>query len=286
MPAPDRLLPEPGAGADLLPSEKDARVKLAHDESGKHTIMSTNPEDAAKSVPEASKGALSSDMLSAEAVDAYLRRHPQFLNDHPDLIPLLVPPEFDHGAGVIDLQQFMLQRLKGEMARLRTRERALLAAAEANVSTQGRVHHAVKALLAATSFQHLIRIVVDEFPAMLDVTASSIGVENGERLPGTAGDTGVVVLKPGAIDALVGTDRAIVLRPATEDDRAVFDARMTRVHSVAMMRLGFGPHAPAGLFALGAASTDGFDARQGTDLLGFLAHVLQLRIRRWLSLGG
>ena len=41
----------------------------------------------------------------------------------------------------------------------------------------------------------------------------------------------------------------------------------------------------AGLFALGASAPDGFDARQGTDLLGFLAHVLQLRIRRWLSLG-
>ena len=52
-----------------------------------------------------------------------------------------------------------------------------------------------------------------------------------------------------------------------------------------MMRLSFGPHAPAGLFALGASAADGFDARQGTDLLGFLAHVLQLRIRRWLSLG-
>jgi uncharacterized protein YigA (DUF484 family) len=247
--------------------------------------MSTNPEDAAKSAPEASKGALSADMLSADSVEAYLRRHPQFLNDHPDLIPLLVTPEFDHGAGVVDLQRFMLQRLKGEIARLRTRERALLAAAEANVVTQGRVHHAVKVLLAATSFQQLIRIAVDELPAMLDVAATAIGVENGERLPGAAGDTGVVVLKPATIDALVGADRAIALRPAVEDDRAVFGTKLARVRSVAMMRLELGPQAPAGLFALGAATADGFDARQGTDLLGFLAHVLQLRIRRWLSLG-
>ena len=132
--------------------------------------MSITPEDAAKSAPqvgkepgkEASKGALSGELLSAEAVEAYLRRHPQFLNEHPELIAALVPPEFDHGAGVVDMQRFMLQRLKGELARLRTRERALLAAAETNVANQGRVHHAVKALLAATSFQHLIRIAVDE----------------------------------------------------------------------------------------------------------------------------
>jgi len=247
--------------------------------------MSINPEDVAKSAPEVAKGALSGDVLSAEAVEAYLRRHPQFLNEHPELIAALVPPEFDHGAGVLDMQRFMLQRLKGELARLRTRERALLAAAEANVVNQGRVHHAVKTLLAATSFQHLIRIAVDELPAMLDVAAAAIGVENGERLPGAAGDTGVVVLKPGMIDALVGADRAIALRPLAEGDRVVFGANAARVRSVAMMRLSFGPHAPAGLFALGASAADGFDARQGTDLLGFLAHVLQLRIRRWLSLG-
>lgn len=255
--------------------------------------MSSNPEDVAKSAAEAGVvaphgalgGALSGEVLSAEAVEAYLRRHPQFLNDHPELIAVLVPPEFDHGAGVLDLQRFMLQRLKGEMARLRTRERALLAAAEANVDNQGRVHHAVKALLAATSFQHLIRIAVDELPAMLEVAASAIAVENGERLPGAAGDTGVIVLRPGTIDALVGADRAITLRPVEESDRIVFGPDSARVRSVAMMRLAFGPHAPAGLFALGAASADGFDARQGTELLGFLAHVLQLRIRRWLSLG-
>jgi hypothetical protein len=228
--------------------------------------------------------ALRGEVLSADQVEAWLTRHAEFLNERPELLAMLVPPEFHRGDQVVDMQHFMLQRLRGQIAQMKSREQTLLAAAEANVAVQARVHHAVKALMAARSFEHLIRVVVDELPGMLDVAAVALAVENGERLPGAAGDTGVVTLKPGAIDRLLGADRTIALRATADGDTAVFRDRVAQVRSVAMLRLTFGPEAPAGLFALGSAAAGGFDPRQGTELLSFLAHVLQLCIRRWLGL--
>lgn len=248
-------------------------------------VPNSAPAAAASAPRPGSAGVPTGMAVSADAVEAYLRRHPEFLNERPELIAALVPPDFDRGQGVVDMQRFMLQRMRSEFAQMSARERTLLAAAEANAAVQARVHAAVRSLLVARSFQHLIRIVVDEFPGMLDVAASTIAVENADRLPGAAGDTGVVVLKPGTIDALIGGERPMSLRPESEGDRVVFGAKAPRIRSVAMMRLTFGgTDTPPGLFALGSAAPEGFDARQGTDLLAFLAHVLQLRIRRWLAL--
>ncbi|MPY69709.1 MAG: DUF484 family protein [Alphaproteobacteria bacterium] len=238
--------------------------------------MKGSPEDAK---------ALSPEVIAPEAVAAYLRRHPDFLNEHPDLIAALVPPDFDHGESVVDMQHFMLERLRGELAQAKTRERTLLSAAEGNANVQARVHLSVRKLLAARSFEHLIEIVTGELPEILELAATALCVETAEPLPPGARDVGVVVLKPGAIDRLLPAGRDIALKSDTPGDKAVFGSRAGSVRSVAMMRLRFGVGSPAGLFALGAAARDGFDERQGTELLSFLAHVIQNSIRRWLVLG-
>lgn len=238
--------------------------------------MGGSPEDAK---------ALSQDVLSPDAVATYLRRHPNFLNEHPDLIAALVPPQFERGESVLDMQRFMLERLRGELTLLKSRERTLLAAAEANAGTQARVHQAVRRLLAARSFEHLIAIVTEELPGLLDVSATALCVENAAPLPAKPRDIGVAVLKPGTIDKMFPARRNIVLKADTAGDKAVFGAKAEHVRSVALMRLNFGPGAPTGLFALGSAAREGFDKRQGTDLLAFLAHVVQNCIRRWLVLG-
>jgi uncharacterized protein len=237
--------------------------------------MSSSPDDAK---------ALRHDDLAPEEVAGYLRQHPDFLNEYPDLIPALVPPQFDHGDSVVDMQHFMLERMRGEIAQMKARERTLLAAAEANAGVQTRVHKAARKLLAARSFEHLIEIITGELPEVLEVAATALCVENAAPMPEKARDIGVVVLKPGTIDNLVPVRRGIALKHDTPGDKTIFGENAARVRSVALMRLGFGPGAPPGLFALGATARDGFDERQGTELLAFLAHVIQNSIRRWLVL--
>lgn len=224
--------------------------------------------------------------IAPDAVAEYLRSHPDFLAENPDLIAVLTPPQFDRGEAVVDMQSFMLGRLQSEIAGLRSTEAALLAAAESNISIQAAVHLATTALLGARSFKQLIRLINEELPAMLDVAATALCVETDDKLPGKAGDAGVAVIAPGTMDGLFEPDTNIALCPDTPGVAAIFGDNAAKVNSSAMMRLDIGAKAPMALLALGAQAPDGFHPGQGTDLLGFLGHVVEHCIRRWLSQRG
>lgn len=236
--------------------------------------MTGSPDDAK---------ALSPDPLTADAVAAWLKSHPNFLTERPDLLATLIPPEFDHGRGVIDLQRFMIDRLRGDHARISARERALLTAAESNAGTQARVHAAVKALLAPRSFEALIRVVSEDLPGLFGIKAVALCVETGEPLPGNAADVGIIVIPPGTLDDLFKSKTSVVLRADVQGDKAIFGRNAGRIRSVALMRLDFGKGAPRGMLALGSTALHEFDPRQGTELLAFFGFVLQHRIRRWLG---
>jgi hypothetical protein len=226
---------------------------------------------------------LPAEPVTAESAARYLRAHPDFLAENTDLLSALTPPQFNHGNGVVDMQSFMLTRLRAEIAQFQTRERTLLAAAESNVNVQSRVHHGARTLLDARSFKHLIRVINEDLPGMLKVEAIVLCVESDEKLPGKAADAGVVVIKPGTVKRLLEPGTDIALCPDTPGEKAIFGNAAALVHSAAMLRLGIGPKAPSALLALGSRAPDGFDPRQGTDLLAFLGHVVEHCIRRWLS---
>lgn len=236
--------------------------------------MSRGREDAKALGPEAP---------DAEAVADYLRRHPDFLVERPELIAALTPPEMRRGEGVVDMQRFMLDALRAEVAALKAREDKLLAAAEHALGGQVRVQGAVLALLAARSFEHLIRIVNDELPPLLGVDAIALCVENGDAQRGDRFRAGVTLVRPGTIKRMMGRDAQVALSDGAPDDRAVFGAASRRVRSHALLRLAIGLEAPAALLALASRDANGFHPEHGTELLSFFGRVVEHCIRRWLA---
>ncbi len=236
--------------------------------------MSGTPEDA---------GATPDDSPSPEAVVAYLRRHPDFLIDRPDVIAALTPPAHHQGEGVVDLQRFMLESLRAELESLKSRENRLLDAAEERDASQSRVREAALVLFEARSFEHLIRIVNDRIAPLLDVASVRLCVETSGTIPGPPGRAGVVVVEPGTIDKWMRRTDDIVLVGGAPGRRAIFGDDAGEVRSYALLRLGFGAKAPGGLLALGSSDADGFHPRQGTELIGFFARVLEHCVRRWLT---
>jgi len=67
-------------------------------------------------------------------------------------------------------------------------------------------------------------------------------------------------------------------------DAMVFGAAAGLVRSDTMLRLTISPAAPLGLLAFGTRHPGYFNPGQGTELLGFLARVLEHCIREWLDL--
>ena len=108
----------------------------------------------------------------------YLRDHPDFLDRHPDALWLLRPPSRREGDGVLDFQQFMLERLRRDLLGLRDEQASLVATSRGNLASQARVHRAALAMLRAHSFEQLLQIVTTDTAVLIDVDVVTIGIES------------------------------------------------------------------------------------------------------------
>jgi uncharacterized protein len=222
--------------------------------------------------------------IGADEVAAYLRKHPDFLNERPELIATLTPPTQHRGEGVVDMQHFMLQRLRGEVKLLKSQQRALLATSRSNVASQGRVHAAVLAIVAAKSFEQLIQVVTTDLAIILDVDVVTIGVESAAASQPRLPMHGVQILRRGTVERLLGDERMTLLCDETPGDPALFGAAAGLVRSQALLRVRVSDHAPIGLLCIGTRRADRFHPGQATELLSFLARSLELTIAAWLDL--
>lgn len=237
------------------------------------------PSSAKKATP------VKENRLNADKVKAYLKRHPDFLIRHPELVGVLAPPSKQRGENVLDMQHFMIDRLQGSLARAEATRDDVIAASRSNLSSQGRIHRAVLELLEARSFEEFIEVVTSDFVNLLDIDLASLCVEtvkDGKMAHATTG--GVRVLKRGSVALLMGKSGDVVLRSEIRGEAMIYGAAASVVRSDALLRLAMGPHAPAGLLALGSRDTQHFGPRQGKELLQFLGGVLSRLIGGWLHL--
>jgi uncharacterized protein YigA (DUF484 family) len=221
---------------------------------------------------------------AARDVRAYLLEHPEFIVDNVDVLVELIPPEARTGDNVLDMQRFMLERIRGENGRLHHYQRELVGAARANMATQQMVHAAVLAMLEATTFEHLIHTVTSDLASILDVDVVTLCVERGDEPPPRVTTAGVYVVPPGTLDRLMGPGQAARLRDDIEGEPVVFGPAASLVRSDALVRLEFAKLAPQGCLALGSREPRKFHDGQGSELLSFLAASLERLIRAWLDL--
>jgi len=240
------------------------------------------PKD--KPPAEPARAALPARNLSAAEVAGYLRQNPNFLLEHPELLEVLTPPTRQSGERVLDMQQFMVQHHRSEIARLKSQHRALVTTSRANLASQARVHSAVLALLGASSFEQLIQIVTTDLAVLLDADVVTIAVESAGPQRPRLSHQGVQILEPGTVDRVLGVDRDVMLQGDAEGDPMLFGDGAGLVRSAALLRLSVSAAAPAGLLCIGMRRPGKFHGGQGTELLGFLARSLGITIAAWLDL--
>ena len=220
--------------------------------------------------------------LSDSAVADYLRDHPDFLIRNPDVLEALAPPARWSGDGVVDMQQYLINRNRSEMDELRDCAQDVIETSRSNMSTQTRAHAAVLALLAARQWGDIVHVVSHDWPLLLDVDVVSVAFEPAAR-PDTRlvqGDLGQ--LAADAIDRLLGDNQDVRLFRELNDDGSLFGSGAGLVRSAALVRMRPSDNLPAGLLALGARGAS-FHPGQGTELLTFLCRVLEQTIARALD---
>lgn len=222
--------------------------------------------------------------VSAAQVAAYLKRNPDFLSRHPELLDAQVSPKRHKGDGVVDLQQFMMERLKSDVAKLRADQDEIIANSRDNLNTTERIHNAVIALLEAESFEQFIEIVTGDLAFLLEVDVVCLCLELTDVTSRRPKHDGIQFLDRGAVDRLMGKNRKVWLRDEVEGDPEIYGGAADLVRSDAVLRLAISKVAPAGLIAFGTRHPGYFHAGQGTELMSFLGRVIEFGIRSWLDL--
>lgn len=235
-------------------------------------------------MPQKLKDAKQDSGLSAERVIAFLRDNPDFFAKHPEVLDLLRAPGRELGDSVADLQLAMIDRLRGEIGDLAQEQRKLLSTTRANLQTQSRIHECVLALLSATSFEQLIQTVTTDFAIILDLDVVALCIEatGSEALPTRT--RGLVIVPPGTLESVMGRDRRLTLRRDIAGDPELFGPGAALIRSDALVRLKISTATPPALLAFGSRNPERFDNGQATELLDFLASVLEHVVRIWLHL--
>ena len=229
--------------------------------------------------------------LTGDDVAGYLRRNPGFLAQYPDLASILHAPDRfsdDTQAGetpVIDLQRFMVERLRSDVDQAQLKTARLIDTSRENLVGQRRVHEAVLSILAAGSLEQLVEIVTTDMAIQLDIDVVSICMESDRALPDGAMRHGLAVMDEGIVDEIMGPGTDCVLRNAdvaAPDRELIFGAGAGLIDSDALLRVQPHPSTPQGMLALGSREPDKFHPEQGTELLLFLARCFEQTLRMWL----
>lgn len=221
--------------------------------------------------------------LSAEEVIAWLRDNPDFLTRHPEACDLLAPPRQHKGKGIVDFQQYMVERLRQDRETIIEEAREIVETTRANMSNQARIHRAVLMLLESQSFEDFINTIVMDFAALLDIDIISLIVEaQGDAVP-HINLAGVHAVSAGSINLLM-KDSQIVLESHIKGLEDIYGGGAGLVKSQALLRLNIAPHGPSAMLAFGSRDPQMFQHGQGTELTLFLGNVVERCFRAWLDL--
>jgi len=208
-----------------------------------------------------------------EVVASYLRKNPDFLDEHPDVLETL---EINHRSGpavsLIERQVEQLRASNGEMTKQLNR---LVQVASENEKLMSRLHQLTLELMSIGSrqdfFTHLGNSLLSDFNAdILQIclfdreTASAAG----EDVIGIeADDPGLEQFK-----ALLEKDQTVCGRLSEGKLEFLFGSKARWVQSTALIPLG--ENGAVGMMAIGSSDPARFYPGMGTLFLDLLANVI------------
>ena len=212
--------------------------------------------------------------MAADSVADYLSRNPDFFTGRPDLLAGMEVPARFTGDGIVDMQRYQVERHRIEIEDLRNCAQEVIETSRSNMSVQTRTHAAVLAMIGVSNAAQLFRVIADDLPLLLDVDVVVLAFEESDSPAAAVKAAEVRRLGKGAVDALLGPDQNVRLYKEIKDDGALFGSASGLVRSAAVARIRPARRVPAGIVALGTRGAS-FRPSQGTELIGFLARVME-----------
>ncbi|MFZ1989661.1 MAG: DUF484 family protein [Alphaproteobacteria bacterium] len=231
----------------------------------------------------------SSHSVGIDALKAFLRANPDALDDDRELLSLLTPPAHRRGHNVVDLQSFMIERLRARDLEREAREDKIRQAIAADALDERRVQKAALAISGARSFEALISVITNDLAPILGASVVTLNIErpagasSGIELAAARAGGPIQLIAHGAVERLLGAGSDVKVGAAS-GDAPLFPRAKGVVRSYVAARLTFTAAAPAGLLAIGSKASGRFSKSIGLHRYSFLARLVESGVKLWLDL--
>jgi uncharacterized protein YigA (DUF484 family) len=221
-----------------------------------------------------SQGGIDGAPLEPAAVRRFLADNPEFLREDDGLLEEL---GLKVAAGnVVDFGPAAIARVHAAHQREAMQRQQLEEIARANFSAQAQTHGAVVDLLDAGDHADLARRLDHLAQHRFGLAAAVIALE------GEAPD-GWKQLVEGQVDMIIG-DHGLARMGVLPTALGLFDGRQGEIASMALVRMAIWEPSRQGLLAFGSADPQGFTPDMGSELVAFLARVVERTAERWSPL--
>jgi uncharacterized protein YigA (DUF484 family) len=212
--------------------------------------------------------------VDTDAVRRFLTANPDFLRTDEALLSEL-GLRID-AANVVEFGPAALARVH-EAHRIESHARRYLEdTAQANFAAQAQTHAAVVDLLEARNHADLARRVDDLAQLRFGLSAGVVALEGPGRTP-----AGWRMLVEGQVDMILGGGQTLAAMGFRPTALGLFGDRPEPVRAMALVRLAMWEPARQGIIAFGSSEEDAFTPDMGTELVSFLARVVERTAERW-----
>jgi uncharacterized protein YigA (DUF484 family) len=212
--------------------------------------------------------------LEPAAVRRFLADNPEFLREDEGLLGEL-GLKVDAG-NVVDFGPAVLARVHAAHQREAMQRQQIEEVARANFSAQAQTHGAVVDLLDARNHADLAARVDEIARSRFGLAAGVIAVEGPERVP-----AGWTVLVEGQVDMILDGSHRLARMGHAPTALGLFGERAETIASMAMVRMAIWEPSRQGLLAFGSSDPEGFTPDMGSELVAFLARVVERTAERW-----
>jgi uncharacterized protein YigA (DUF484 family) len=217
------------------------------------------------------------DIFESRLEPAAVRR---FLSDNPDFLReddgLLGELGLKIAAGnVVDFGPAVMARVHAAHQREATQRQQVEETARANFSAQAQTHGAVVDLLDSRNHSDLARRVDELAQNRFGLAAGVIALEADQPPAGWR------MLVEGQVDMILGSPQRLARMGFAPTALGLFGDRAEAIKSMAMVRMALWEPSRQALLAFGSSDELGFTEDMGTELVAFLARVVERTAERW-----
>ena len=217
----------------------------------------------------------------------------EILNDEMLLRALIEASDKNLGSKIVDLRSVAMQKMDGELKKLKRSNQQVIATAYENLVGMKQVHQVVLKSLEQNNFDEFITNLDTEACDILRVDCIKIGLETHYSLQNIEKNDSklfeLLDLYPvDFVDTYIsqgennGTDD-VVLRPTPKGSEQVYGKLSKNLKSEGCIKLKIGNEKIIGILALASKEREKFTAQQGVELLKFIGSVFERRISHWLN---